>query len=77
MTPKGLQDVECTINMNGTILNQTNTVKLLGLHIDSNLNWQNQTTELLRKLAFKVGIICRLSKLLPIKLLNTIYRTIF
>ena len=32
---------------------------------------------MLRKLASKVGIICRLSKLLPIKLLNTIYRTIF
>ena len=61
MTPKRLQDAECTSNINGTILNQTNTVKLLGLHIDSNLHWQNQTTELLHKLASKVGIICRLS----------------
>ena len=56
-TPKRLQDIECAININGTLLNQANTVKLLGLHIGSHLNWQNQTTELLHKLASKVCII--------------------
>jgi hypothetical protein len=70
----------CKLNLNlkinNTQLVQVNSFKLLGIHIDSQLNWKLHLENLLKVLAPKVGILCRLSKLLSSKTLHTIYNTI-
>jgi exonuclease III len=65
-----------TVTINDTPLDQVNNFKLLGLYIDSQLSWKIHLDHLLKLLAPKVGVLCRLSKLLPPITLQTIYNTI-
>ena len=76
-TPQRTKHQSLLIKINGIILEQVEFVKLLGIYIDGNLTWKYHTTDLLKKLSSKVGVICRLSRILPSKLLIIIYRTVF
>ena len=63
-------------NENGQ-LEQVSSIKLLGVYIDNNLTWSSQVQYLVNKLSSKVGVMCRLSKVLSKELLNIVYLTIF
>ena len=76
-TPQHTEHHSLLIKINGIILEQVEFVKLLGIYINCNLTWKYHTTDLLKKLSSKVGVICRLSRILPSKLLIIIYRTVF
>ena len=76
-TPQQAKNRICNITINNSVLQQVDNIKLLGIYIDTNLCWKYHTDNLLKKLASKVGVICRLSKILPFHLLNTVYLTIF
>ena len=76
-TPQLAKNRICNITINNSVLQQVDNIKLLGIYIDTNLCWKYHTDNLLKKLASKVGVICRLSKILPFHLLNTVYLTIF
>ena len=74
-TPQRTNHRSLLIEINGIILEQVEFVNLLGLIW--NLIWKYHTTDLLKKLSSKVCVICRLSRILPSKLLIIIYRTVF
>ena len=62
----------CNITINNSVLQQVDNIKLLGIYIDTNLCWKYHTDNLLKKTSFKSCVICRLSKILPFHLLNTV-----
>ena len=65
-----------SIKLNDTQLQQVSTFKLLGIYVDSSLSWRSHLEHLTKKLAPKVGLLCRLSKILPQNYLVTVYQTI-
>lgn len=65
------------ISINGTNIERVNEFNFLGLKITENLGWSRQTNDLSKKLSRGIGIIRRLSKFLPKRILTTIYYTLF
>ena len=76
-TPQRTKHHSLLIKINAVILKQVEFVKLLGICIDCNPTWKYHTTDVLKKLFSKVGVICRLYRDLPSKLLIIMYRTVF
>ena len=61
-----------TININGIEINSENSVKLLGLEIDSKLNFDKHITQLCKKSACQLNALCRLNPLLNIDQRNVL-----
>ena len=59
----------------GTIAS-TSTIKFLGVTIDQNLNFKEHVTKLKTNICKQVGLLYRLNKFIPLKILKIIYNTI-
>ena len=62
--------------LNQTALELVSRFKLLGLHIESHLSWKLYLEHLTKVRSPKVGMLCRLSKILPQNVLITLYLAI-
>ena len=58
-------------------INQENSVKFLGLLLDSNLNWKAHITELSKKLSRTVGLFYKIQHYAPLETLKVLYYGIF
>ena len=58
-------------------INQENSVKFLGLLLDSNLNWKAHITELSKKLSRTVGLFYKIRHYAPLETLKPLYYGIF
>ena len=63
-------------SLNGQNLTHASNIKLLGLQIDSVLNWKSHIDSMGNTLSSKVGLLHRLSRFVPQKLLIIIYTTL-
>ena len=63
-------------SLNGQNLTHVSNIKLLGLQIDSVLNWKLHIDSIGNTLSSKVGLLHRLSRFVPQKLLIIIYTTL-
>ena len=63
-------------SLNGQNLTHVSNIKLLGLQIDSVLNWKSHIDSIGNTLSSKVGLLNRLSRFVPEKLLIIIYTTL-
>ena len=62
------------ININGLTIEQKASVKLLGVHLDSSLSWDEHVNKLLKKLNFGLLLLCKLRSFLTKDQLLMIYR---
>ena len=69
MISKGgrLNDEQLELNVNGTAIKSYNSIKLLGVNIDDNLNFSDHISNICKKSSQRVGVINRLRKLIPAK----------
>jgi hypothetical protein len=67
---------ELNIVIDGISINQVNNTKFLGLHIDESLTWIDHLTHISSKISKNIGIIKRLSKIVPHHVLITLYNTL-
>ena len=63
------------ISVNGEILEQKSSLKLLGIIVDNNLKWCSHVHYLVSKISPKIGLLSRLRHVLANDLLNTVYLT--
>ena len=54
----------------------TNSIKFLGIEIDSNLNFRNHVNNIGKKVSRVIGLLYRLNKFLPVEILRTLYFTL-
>ena len=64
------------IVIDGININEVNNTKFLGLYIDQSLTWTNHITHISSKISKNIGIIKRLSKIVPHHVLITLYNTL-
>ena len=57
-------------------LDTVNSIKYLGVTIDSNLSWNDHVSNLCKKVSPKIELLRKLKHKLPINQLNTIYQSI-
>ena len=55
---------------------QENVTKLLGVVINKNLTWMDHINAISNKIRKNIGVICKLSKSLPVDVLHTLYNTL-
>ena len=63
------------LNTNGLDIANTELIKLLGVHIDDNLNFTEHISKLCAKASQKVGVLSRLRKLIPCKAKLLLYKS--
>jgi hypothetical protein len=73
---KGKPLSSLTIRINGTLISQVNQKKFLGFYIDEALTWTNHITHISSKISKSIGIIKKLSHILPNQVLITLYNTL-
>ncbi len=64
------------ISMDGLTLETKGNIKYLGVHIDNQLNWSTHVDETYKKIAPKMHLLRRLSRILPFESLNCLYNSI-
>ena len=64
------------LSLNGTVLNQVQTTKFLGVCIDENISWNNHVNILCSKICKNVGVMNRLKYFVPKNILLTLYNSI-
>ncbi len=64
------------IKINGVKINHVCNTKFLGLHIDETLTWTNHITYISSKISKNIGVIRRLSYIVPKYVLTTLYNTL-
>jgi hypothetical protein len=69
-------NTKLNIVIDGININQVNNIKFLGLYIDESLTWINHITHISSKISKNIGIIKRLSKIVPHHVLLTLYNTL-
>jgi len=65
------------ISMNGVRIQQTDSIKYLGVIIDNKLLWKPQSSSLCRNLSQACGIVCKIRHFADIKILRLIYFSLF
>ncbi len=68
-----IKDINNSININNTILEQITNFKFLGVIIDNQLKWDHHVNLICSRIAKIIYIMKMLNKLLPISALRTIY----
>jgi Reverse transcriptase (RNA-dependent DNA polymerase) len=68
------QDI--SVKLNGNDLLKVDSVKFLGVHVDSELTWKMHTTYIAKKLAKNIGVINKVKYILTPKALKTLYYTL-
>ena len=71
-----IQDKHLTVYLNKTEFQQTTSIKLLGINVDSYLNWKTHVESVISKVSVKVGLLHRLSRFLPSFHLRYIYTAV-
>ena len=71
-----IQDKHLTVYLNNTELQQSSSIKLLGINVDSYLNWKPHVESVISKVSVKVGLLHRLSRFLPSFHLKCIYTAV-
>ena len=61
------------VTLNNSVLNQSNSVKYLGVIIDSNLNFDTHIKKLAHRISKAVGIMCKLKQHMRRKTLQALY----
>lgn len=59
--------IDAVPGVDGIDINKLEQIKLLGVHIDDNLNFTEHISELWTKTRQKVGVVSRLRNLIPCK----------
>ena len=76
-SPKYNNNVELLdIKMNNQIIRRVSHTKFLGVLIDEKLTWNNHISDVTNKISKNVGVIRKLSNLLPQRILFTLYNTL-
>src|ERR1043165_4639117 len=57
--------IDITLEMAGSPLSQVESVKFLGVTVDSHLSWRDHINSIAQKIAKSIGILNRISHLLP------------
>jgi len=63
--------------MNGVRIQQTDSIKYLGVIIDNKHSWKLQISSLCRKLSQACGVVCKIRHFADIKILRLIYFSLF
>ena len=58
-------EIDLNLNLDGTQIQNTRKVKLLGVIIDNNLTWHNQIKTAKQTIAFKLSILRKIRRYLP------------
>ena len=66
-----------SIILNNIVIIQKNSIKLLGVIIDSNMNWKLHTNMVKSKLYYGLSILRKLNNIVPINILKLIYYSVF
>ena len=61
------------LSINGTFISQVNSAKFLGVHIDQHLTWNDHIKNISAKIAKNVGILKRVSYILPSSIRAKLY----
>jgi len=71
------QNCNFEISMNGVRIQQTDSIKYLGVIIDNKLSWTPQISSLCRKHSQACGVVCKIRHFADIKILRLIYFSLF
>jgi len=77
LTATRSQNCNFEISMNGVRIQQTDSIKYLGVIIDNKLSWKPQISSLCRKLSQACGVVCKIRHFADIKILRLIYFSLF
>ena len=66
-----------SIKIGPNIIPETSLIKFLGVHVDKNLTFTNHINIISKKLSKTVGLLYKLSKFLPTRILQILYSTLF
>ncbi len=70
------KNTNVTVKYENQILEQVSSAKLLGIHIDSNLTWQDQYNYICKKISQKIGVLKRIRDYVNIDILKMIHNSI-
>ena len=65
------------INVGGAKIWESNSVTLLGVHVDSSLKFNKHVTELCKKADSKLSALSRLAKVLPFQKIRILMKSFF
>ena len=77
LTATRSQNCNFEISMNGVRIQQTDSIKYLGVIIDNKLSWKQQISSHYRKLSQACGVVCKIRHFADIKILRLIYFNLF
>ena len=73
---KGKQyNANVALHIKGTSSRKVNSIKFLGVEIDSKLSWHEHIGSMRKKIAKGVGILCKARKVLNVSTLLTLYNS--
>jgi len=61
------------IEIQDSLLNQVESTRFLGIHVDQHLTWKTHMSEISLKLAKNIGVIHRIARLLPQPIKLSVY----
>ena len=62
-----------TIKINKKSINEKETIKYLGVLVDSSLSWKHQISNLNKKISRSIGIMYKLRPFLTLNVMNNVY----
>jgi hypothetical protein len=74
--PQKKVNYSISLLINNNILRQENSIKYLGIIMDSNLNWKEHVHELCKKISRGIGILSKLRHFVTKKILTQVYYSI-
>jgi len=77
LTATRSQNCNFEISMNGVRIEQTVSIKYLGVIIDNKLSWKPKISSLCKKLSQACGVVCKIRHFADIKILRLIYFSLF
>ena len=77
LTATRSQNCNFKISMNGVRIQQTDSIKYLGVIIDNKLSWKPQISSLCGKLSQACGVVCKIRHFADMKILRLIYFSLF
>ena len=66
-----------TINIHKKAITEMQSIKYLGILIDSTLSWKDPITNLSKKLSRLIGILYKLRSFVNLKIMKNVYYTLF
>ena len=64
---------QVTIKINRKVINAKDSIKYLGVLIDSTLSWKNHIVNISKKIPRAIGIMYKLRPSLPLKVMRNLY----